>query len=271
MTMKIFLVAALALLILCATGGILFRLNSPARAQSSSDSGEANMLTDDFIDEKAHRAKGNDESAVRELANEVFATAYFGEIPSDYREAMKERIIRDELNYRSGKKGVSEEKVVLTVNHLALKFNAPDFAQTSAAQVRALRVRLKLGYPNFIAQETREKKKGLKKKVGDTINPEMSPLEAAFVTGVLVQQKMLNADFQHAPQVWEEKLRKGQLKRWEAGANPNAQTEPRLIHSKGDAKRNEMRRAISQSASKMTIYELMSLPDETLDILGIGR
>lgn len=271
MTMKTFLVAALTLLILCATSGILFRVNSPARAQSSSDSREANMLTDDFIDQKAQRVKGNDESAVRELADEVFATAYFSEIPSDYREAMKERVVRAEMNYRSGKTGVSEEKVVLTVNHLARKFNAPDFAQTSAVQVRALRVRLKLGYPNFIAQETREKKKGLKKKVGDTINPEMSPLEAAFVTGVLIQQKMLNADFQHEPQVWEEKLRKGQLKQWEAGENPASQTESRLTHSKGNAKRNEMRRTVSQSASKMTISELMSLPDETLDTLGIER
>jgi hypothetical protein len=271
MNMKTFLVATLALLILCSAGGILIRVNSPARAQSSRDSGEANTMTDDFIDQKAHQAKGNDEAAVRELADEVFATAYFVEIPSDYREAMKERVVRDELKYRNGKSGVSEEKVVLTVNHLARKFNAPDFAKTSAAQVRALRVRLKLGYPNFIAQETREEKKGLKKKVGDTINPEMSPLEAAFVTGVLVQQKMLNADFQHEPQVWEEKLRKGQLKQWEAGANPDAQTESRLIHSKGNAKRNAMRRAVSESASKMTISELMSLPDETLDTLGIER
>jgi hypothetical protein len=271
MNMKTFLVVALALLILCATGGILFRVNSPARAQSSSDSGEANTMTDDFIDQKARRAKGNDEPAVRKLADEVFATPYFAEIPSDYREAMKERVVRDELKYRNGKKGIGEEKVVLTVNHLARKFNAPDFAKTSPAQVRALRVRLKLGYPNFIAQETREGKKGLKKKAGDTINPEMSPLEAAFVTGVLVQQKMLNADFQYEPQVWDEKLRKGQLKQWEAGANPGAQNESRLVQSKGNAKRNEMRRAVTQSASKMSVTELMSLPDETLDTLGIER
>jgi len=111
----------------------------------------------------------------------------------------------------------------------------------------------------------------LKKKAGDTINPEMSPLEAAFVTGVLVQQKMLNADFQYEPQVWDEKLRKGQLKQWEAGANPGAQNESRLVHSKGNAKPNEMRRAVTQSASKMSVTELMSLPDETLDTLGIER
>lgn len=228
-------------------------------------------MTDDAIDEKARLARGGDEAAVRALADEIFAAPYFGEIPADYRESMKERVVRDELKYRDGKKGVTEEKVVLTVNHLARKFDAPDYAKTSGAQVRVLRVRLKLGYPNFIAQETRAEKKGLKKKVGDTINPEMSPLEAAFVTGVLLQQKMLNADFQHEPGVWEEKLRKGQLKKWEAGATPDTQSAPRLVKSKGNARRNEMRHAVTRAVSQMGLSELTSLPDETLDKLGIER
>jgi hypothetical protein len=246
--------------------------SSLVRAQSSAmaDSGDESNMMDDLIDQKAQKAKGNDESAVGELADEVFATPYFMEVPSDFREAMKQRVLSDELKYRHGKKGIKEEKVVETVDELARKLNAPDYAKTSPLQVRTLRVRLMRGYPNFIAQETSEERKGLKKKVGDTINPEMSPLEAVFVTGVLLQQKMLNEDFQHPPQEWEDKLRKKQLKRWETGENQDAKIKARL-HPGNNDKRREMRHAVANGIAKMKVSELLRLPDETLDTLGIER
>lgn len=259
----------LLLLAFCAVGSSLIWMYArwPVQAQA----GNSGDTMEDSIDQKAQKAKSNEESAVRELADEIFATPYFAEVPSEYRESMKERVVRDELKFRNGKKGVKEEQVVHTVNKLAQKFNAPDYARTSSSQVRALRVRLMRGYPNFIAQETRSEKKGLKKKVGDSINTEMSPLEAVFVTGVLLQQKMLNEDFQHAPQEWEEKLRKKELKKWEAGGKPDGRVKPRLMHLKQNDKRNEMRRVITQSASSMSLAELMDLPDQALDDLGIER
>lgn len=229
-------------------------------------------MLDDLIDEKAQQARSGNETAVHELADEVFNTAYFVELPSDVKELIKERVVRDELRHREGKRGgVEEDKIVLAINELARKLDAPDYAQTSVAQVRALRVRLMQGYPNFIAQETSDKKRGLNKRVGDSINPEMSPLEAVFVAGVLLQQKMLNEDFQHPPGEWEDKLQKKQLRKWEAGGqNVGGQTTPRIEMST-NARRNEMRRAITHGVSRMRLSELQNLPDRILDTLGIIR
>ena len=233
---------------------------------------------DDLIDEKAGKAKSNDELAVRELADEVFNSPYFAVAPDDIKDALKERVLREEMKHRRGKKGIKEEKVVEAVNELARKFSAPDYAKTSPLQVRVLRVRLMHGYPNLVGQAAGDEKKGLKKKVGDSINPEMSPLEAVLVTGILLQQKVFNEDFKHPPQDWEEKLRKKQLRKWQAAerhlGRQGAGADRPVKHRLGighNPRKGQMIRLIIDRGSSMSPSELSSLADDSLDTLGIER
>jgi hypothetical protein len=260
--------------VLCA--GVMWH-NARTHAQNqplaSSTNGRADSVTDDSINDKAKKAQGNDEQAVRELADEVFNTPYFAEMPEALRQTVKERVLRHEADYRKGKRGVKEEQVVFTVNGLADKFQLPDYAKTSTLQVRVLRARLRAGYPDFISQDAGQQGKGVKKKVGTHLKAEMSPLEAVFTTAVLLQQKLLNDDFQLAPGEYADNLHKKELEKWQAareGHQSNGGQSARLAFVE-KIKYRELREAIGRKAAVMKTADLLALPDETLDVLGIKR
>lgn len=249
------------------------RTHAQDQVPAASTDGGVNGVTDDSINEKAKKAHGGDAQAVRELADEVFNTPYFAEVPEALRQTVKERVLRHEADYRKGKKGVKEEQVVHTVNKLADKFELPDYARTSPLQVRVLRARLRAGYPDFIAQDRDPQNRGMKKKVGARLKTEMSPLEAVFTTAVLVQQKLLNEDFQLAPGEYSDHLHKHELEKWKA-AREGRQSERGHKHRLGFAEKSkyqEMREAIGRKAERMNTADLLALPDETLDALGIIR
>jgi hypothetical protein len=271
------LVWALALLLAGTfVAGVVWRsarTHAQQQPSNSATNGGANKLTDDSINEKAKKAQGGDERAVRELADEIFNTPYFAEMPDALRQTMKERVLRHEADYRKGKKGVKEEQVVLTVNRLADKFELPDYAKTGALQIRVLRARLRAGYPDFISQDAGRQSKGIKKKVGTRLKAEMSPLEAVFTTAVLLQQKLLNEDFQMAPGEYADNLHKKELEKWQA-ARAGKQVDDSQKHKLGFAEKNkyrELREAIGRKAAAMNMTDLLALPDETLDALGINR
>lgn len=275
MTKRLVLVFTMLLMGILIAGVVWRRAQTHAQDQppNSMANGSTNKVTDDFINEKAKKARSGDEQAVHELADEIFNTPYFAEMPDDLRQAMKARVLRHESDYRKGKKGVKEGQIVLTVNGLADKFELPAYAKTSPLQVRVLRARLRAGYPDFIAQDTNPQNKGLKKKAGTHLKVEMSPLEAAFTTAVLLQQKMLNEDFQLAPGDYSDNLHKKELEKWQA-AREGRESGEAYKHRLGFAeksKQREMREAITRKAAGMKTSDLLALPDETLDALGIKR
>ena len=55
----------------------------------------------------------------------------------------KDRFVTSEVNYRrEGRGGISERKLVNSLNKVAKQLAAPDFARVSVAQVRYLRINL---------------------------------------------------------------------------------------------------------------------------------
>ncbi len=252
----------LSLLMLCVLAfGVGWR-----SLQSASTSGDSNMFSD--VEAAAKKAKNNDEQAIRELADAVFNYAA-PMIPAIASAGMKDRLVRAEIKYRNGHKGVREEHIVKTVNDLADAIGAPDYAKSSRLQVRVLRVRLMGAFPSFIAQERDEKKKGLKKKVGETMNPEASPLEGAFIAMMMVQQKMLNADFQKTPEEFAATLN---LKlEMENRDNAGQKTEARLVARKASKKLIEMDGIINRGVARLGVLGAKQLADKSLDTLGIER
>lgn len=250
----------------------------------------------DWIDEKALQAKNNEESAVRALADEIFNIPELALIPTEDRDAMKTRVLSHELAYRSGNsEGIREENIVLTVNELADKFNAPDYARTSALQVRVLRADFLNRYPNFIAQESASGATGTipagggepssGSAIGDSVSPTMSPLEAVYMTAMMLEQKMLNENYQHAPQEWVEKVYNKAIEQWETDAARRAASEEdgsgeityRLMAPTNLDKRNEMMQCFNNGAATLlssnpqNLMSVQSLLDETLDTLGITQ
>jgi hypothetical protein len=266
-------------------GGTVWR-NANSFAQNpvvepSPDEGDSGMRFDS-IDEKALNAKDNNDSSVSELADEVFGTSDFAAIPGEIKDKIKDRVLRAEIAYRQGGAGIDEVHIAEVVNEYVGKFNAPEYAKTSPLQVRYLRATLMRGYPNFISQVPISEPEGLEQEVGTSINPTLSPLEAAYVTAVLLQQKMLNEEYQKTPQEWADSLYSKQLQEWQADADwvnsgspevtPGEQpTEVRLEVRAGSGKYAEMAQAITNSASTLWASNLQAFVDTALDDLGIPR
>lgn len=218
------------------------------------------------LEEKARKAKGGDEAAVRDLADEVFNR--FGHmLPAEVQDAAKERVSRAEVEYRKkGKGGVREIHVVHAVNFLAEKFNAPDFAKTDPRQVRVLRARMRSQVPDFIAPDP-DDKKGLKKKVGERMNPEVSPLEATTLMLVMLTQKALNDEFQQTPREFVLRMSRRPVRL--------SEDRSRTVLTVNDPRNVEKQRAVFRAAVKglerMGTVEAISVAGEALDRLGVAK
>lgn len=218
------------------------------------------------LEEKARKAKGGDEDAVRDLTEQVFYE-YRGMLPPEVLDGAKERVVRAEVEYRkNGKGAVRESHVAAAVNFLADKFKAPDFAKTDVRQVKVLRARMRSGAPSFFAPEP-EGKKGLKKKLGEPMNPEVSPLEATSLMLVMLTQKAFNDEFQQTPEEFAVRLRRRPERLGpQVGGLTLVANDPRNI---------EKTRAVVQAATEglahMNVTDAINLTADTFDRLGVKK
>lgn len=223
-------------------------------------------FTPGSLEEKARKAKDGDEDAIRDLADEVFYR-YGQMLPTEVADKVKDRVVRAEVEYKkNGKGSVRETDVVKAVNFLAEKFNAPEFAKTDLRQVKVLRARLRPGLPSFIAPDP-EEKKGLKKKLGEPMNPEVSPVEATCLLLVMLNQKALNDEFQQTPEEFAVRAkRKPSWLERNPGGPSVVMNDPRNIE-----KTRAVIRAAVQGISHMSIVAAINLADDTLNKLGIKK
>jgi len=218
------------------------------------------------LEEKARKAKGGDEEAVRDLTEQVFHE-HQGMLPAEVLDGAKERVVRAEVEYRkNGKGGVRELHVAAAVNFLADKFQAPDFAKTDLRQVKVLRARMRGSAPSFFAPDP-DHKKGLKKKIGEPMNPEVSPLEATSLMLVMLTQKAFNDEFQQTPQEFAARSRRRPSwlanDRREAGFVGN---DPRNVE-----KSRAVIRAAIEGLRHMNVTDAINLTGQTFDKLGIKK
>lgn len=257
-------------------------------AQSPSVQGHAPSVAQDIqmemenplagLNRKAKASKGTDRSAVDNLTREVIATFATADMPAFTQEVVNERVVSAELSYRQGvDKGISEVKVAKTINELADKLALPDYAKVSVAMVRTARVSLMMQVPDLIGQDNPADKKS-KKKIGSSMNPFMSPLEATTLTMFLVQQKTHNEAYQVSHKDFFDNLHQRQMEKWgelrnqrDSRAQRSADPQAPSLSVTSNTKTEEIEAAVKKAAAGMRPDDLLNLADSSLDTLGIKR
>ena len=207
------------------------------------------------INAKAELLNTADERVIRDLADEVFTSFNADLMPAEVLDSVKDRIVRAEVNYRSGHGyPVSEFGVVRMTNMLMKKLGAPAYAHTNVYEVR----RLEMNFLPFLSKFIGKKPAGTShgpKAIGSSFNPEMSPLEAVAIANLLIQQKRVNPAYQMThDELVARRLAKSSSK-----------------HEIGDNSRSlEIEKAI-QRGGNLSVYELVKLPHHALDQLGVER
>lgn len=267
----------LLLLLLCLMLGIGVWRNKSSFADlpltTEANAASINSKKDMYqmIDEKAKKIKGSDEASIRDLADTIFNENGASDLPAAMVDMMKDSLVRAEMKYRNNGKGVRETHIAHTVNYLADKFGAPDYAKTTPLQVRLLRVKLMPMMPSLIAVDTDKEHKGLKKKIGSTITPEVSPLEATMITVMMIHQKMLNEEWQLSP---EEFALKGK-KQFFKGRGPMppgySSAGSTLSLKRNTEKAEEMQRLVRERVARMSLNEAAEIAEASLKNLGIEK
>lgn len=224
------------------------------------------------IDEKARALNPDDSNSVQGLADAVFSYPHvLGRLPMDMENAVKARAIDAETKFLKGNRpGVQEEDVAKAVNLFADRLRLPDYARTSPKQVRALRMSLVVDSPMFMGRGMARPSAS----VGDSISSEMSPLQALHVAMVMINQKTINPDFQVTPEEWDRGKHTAmveQIKQIQAlqKSAKSGQTTHHII-TRQNPKHDEMRQALSDGLSSMTLGDGVSFADEALKTLKLG-
>lgn len=272
-------------LIFCALCIALFllsgnsRLSGQARSNRSDENDFPTRLA--RINQKAKAAQNNEEASVRELADEVFHNIKLPLTPPEVEDALKGKVVQAEMKYRNENGiGISEQNLVKTVNMLSDKLGTPEYSKTDLAQVRYLRVGLMPHLPHLIDKGKGKVKDKDSKAVRFSIDPEMSPLEAVYVTGILIQQKLYNNAFQVTLQEWHSNMDKRRKEKWEMyrnskpdeGGDNKQSSESETYELKIAApnpEQEEMQRSILRGAARLKADGLLQLANSALTTLGI--
>ena len=270
-----------SLLLLCALAGgaIWITSNSVAKsnaavskgggAQFSSAQGETSnpLIT---VNGKSRAANnGGGETEVRALADEIFTSYQFNEAPAGVSDNIKERLVRAEISYRGGKgqQGISDASIVRAVNYLVHILGAPAYARTNVFELRRMKAGI-LPYTADLQARSRAEQltSGVINSANDATRPSMSPLEATFFMTVLVQQKQFNSEYQLTQEEYV------QLHGGERQPKSDKQFRSEMQSRKGDSTRSdELEKTVEKRASKMTLSEMVNLPQELMYVLGIEK
>ena len=115
-------------------------------------------------------------------------------------EIVEDRLVQAEINYRLGRKSGIDEKTVAQIgNTLADKLKLPDYAYVSVHQVEILRLGMQMSMPSFMGEAA--PKVELARAHADP--SELSPAQAGQILLVLIDQKLMNPDYQVTPEEWD--------------------------------------------------------------------
>jgi hypothetical protein len=220
------------------------------------------------IDDAASQVKPEDENSIRVLAKAVFDFPHsFPHMDTAVEAVTTDRLVKAEKAYlQKQRSGVQEQTVVDVINGLADKFAVPDYAKTSALQVRYLRMTEALTSPNFMGRGVARPDA----KIGDSVNPEMSPIQAAHLMLIVIDQKFVNPDYQIPPAEWDQGY-PGLTARLQGFQDAQNSGAPRTSHlvARANPKRRELSDIVWKGLSSLSADDGLQLINKTFTTLGI--
>jgi hypothetical protein len=244
---------------------LLLYFTTNLNAQNRGGQSSMSEMPNNKLETKARVATVEDDSSVRALIDEVFAFPHvFGRLPGVVEVFMKERLFRAEIAYRLGTRaGVEESDVAQYMNLLVDKLQLPEYAKTSSEQVRVLRMTMLFSTPQFMGQGIHK----VNAKVGDTLSPTMSPVQAAHLIGTLIDQKFLNPQYQLTPEEWK---RLGYQEQLRPRPTNESQRMKHRVTVRENPKRFELQQAFSKATNTMSVADTFELVEEAFRTLHLG-
>lgn len=254
-----------SLILLVLLGGTTFwnlsRSSAHTNSAPTANNGELNPLVK--INQKARAAKSGGEAATRELVDEIFRSFDFAHQFAEIDDSIKDRLVRAELNHKTGngKSSCSEQRMVHAINLLADRIGTPIYTRTNVFEVRRLRASL-LPYTSDLQE--RRSNDGLREDQKHDMS--MSPLETFFVAVTLIQQKQHNAEYQLTNDEWI--ALHGGKRNVDGSKKFSYEMQQRRVSS---TRTDEVRKAVEKGITSMSPFDLVQLPEELLNTLGIER
>ena len=218
------------------------------------------LLPSELLERAAGFATTNDSTSIKVLGEAVVNYPHRFNMPSVAGHLMKSRGINSELSFRQGShRGIDEKDIVDLINSLADQFNLPDYARTSAKQVRVLRMQAFIINPIFLGRGMAEQRM----EVGQQITTTLSPLQAIHIVQTLIDQKFYNPAYQVPPSEWDSSGFQQELSRI-GSTNQEAR-----IHVRVNPKRRELEDRLSEHLATMSDLEALTTFNDVLSKLGL--
>ena len=248
-----------------------FVTNGKAQVTTSPNQGNPYKV----LDASAVNAKRGDDASMHGLADAVFSfPRMLPRLPDILENPIKDRLVIAEFAFRQNtRSGVREEDIVQLVNTMADKLKVPGYAKTNLKQVRVLRMQLMLASPVFMTQGVDPAHLSPGEHIGSTL----SPLQAVHLINSLIDQKLINPDFQLEPEEWEKKQVDKQTERIKAAQELlRSSTSGQSDQSKGSRSRivvqkrkRDLHDALIQAGENLSVLDAMDLIDNAFTTLKL--
>ena len=222
------------------------------------------------IELRARNANVRDRQSIQDLAHAVIAEPHYCRLPDSINELLETKVTDAEINFRDHTgHGVSETQIVDLMNWMGDRFHMPAYTSTTGQQVRSVRMRLAIMAPSLMGNTL----SGKEIAKGGHVRTEMSPLQALHLLNVLIDQKIINPDYQDpsvdavAAERERDKASGAAMGNKRVGSTTGGNA--RSISISTNPKEKEVRDAISAAQSAMTMQDAYDVVNHALKTLQL--
>jgi hypothetical protein len=252
----------LTALVVC--GVIALQFSFPARSQSQQDRSPVDPTT---LERDAVAAREGDLYQMSILVRHTLNFAHIVPLPANIRQTLEEHLSTAEVDFwNHSHAGVQEGDIVRLINRACDRLQLPEYAKTNQAQVRELRMDMLVHFPTLMGRGMAD----YPMKVGDSISPVLSPLQAMHLVSSLIDQKFLDPAYQVTPDEWSRQTREERLAMRRTLINPKSPDHVAL-HEKRIAHRRQLEATMVDGLRQMSPTDEMNMLAESLEIWGIDK
>lgn len=253
--MKYALIASIAFIACLALGMRLLAQSSTPQA------GMGSSYPYVAIEQKAKEATVQNQQSIQDLTHQVVTFPHMYQLPEPVVAALETKLATAEMQYRNHQgHAVTDGDLVSFMNWMGDRLHLPAYTKATASQVRSIRVRLALSSPQFMGTTLA----GRDLTKGDHLHSEMSPLQAMHVFNVMIDQKLVNPDYQD-PSIDLKAADDKHVKdaHGERGAS-------HLTVRSAGSRELEIRKSVSVATDSMGAQDIYEIMNHALDMLHLN-